>query len=48
MNPALSDLIDALAAAEVVDYLSAQPVPGNDPGPARSERPASDDAQQAA
>lgn len=41
-------LIDALAVAEVADYMTAQATAGNDSGPVRSERPASDNAQQAA
>ena len=48
MNPHLAALIDALAVAEVADYLTGQPAPANDPSHDRSERPASDTDRQAA
>lgn len=48
MNPHLAALIDALAVAEVADYLTVQPTPANDPGHDRSERVASDADRQAA
>ena len=48
MSEALLALIDALAAAEVRDYLTAKPAPGNDPAPERSNPPASDTERKAA
>ena len=48
MSPPILRLIDVLAVAEVADYMTAQAATGNDHGRQRSERPASDDAQQAA
>lgn len=44
----LVPLIDALARAEVEDYMTAQAASANDPGQQRSERPASDKPAQAA
>ena len=44
----LFDLIDALAKAEVSDYLTAQATPANDPAYSRSEPLASDSERQAA
>ena len=48
LSPAMLALIDALAAAEVADYMTAQPAPANDPAFNSSERLASDDSAQAA
>lgn len=48
MDARLAALIEALAVAEVADYMTAQATPGNDSSHDRSERPASDDARQAA
>lgn len=41
-------LIDALAVAEVADYMTAQATPANDPAPARSDRLAFDAPAEAA
>lgn len=48
MNPVMLALIEALAAAEVADYMTAQPAPANDPAFDRSERPASAKQAEAA
>lgn len=48
MPAAFLDLLDALAVAEVEDYMTAQATPGNDPGPARPNHPATGDAREAA
>ncbi|HEY1036628.1 MAG TPA: hypothetical protein VGE09_16760 [Pseudoxanthomonas sp.] len=48
MTPALLDLIDALAAAEVASYMHPQAAPANDSAYSRSEPPASEDERQAA
>ena len=44
----LLPLIDALAVAEVSDYMTAQAASGNDSAPERSERPASGERAEAA
>ena len=44
----LLPLIDALADAEVKDYMTAQAAAGNDPERERSERPASGERAEAA
>ena len=48
MSEALLSLIEALAVAEVADYMTAQAAPGNDSSADRSERPASDATAEAA
>jgi hypothetical protein len=48
LSPSLLRLIDALAVAEVADYMTTQAAPGNDSSPERSERPASSGDRQAA
>lgn len=48
LDPRLLALIDALAAAEVADYMAAQPAPANDPDRSRPNPPATGSAQEAA
>ena len=48
MNAGLMALIDALACAEVADYLTAQTAAANDPGDERSDHPATDHPAKAA
>lgn len=48
LAPAMLALIDALAVAEVADYMTAQAAPGNDSSAPSSERPATDADAQAA
>lgn len=48
VNAGLLALIDALACAEVVDYLTAQGAAANDLGDERSDHPATDQPAKAA
>lgn len=48
LSPAMLALIDALARAEVADYMTAQAAPANDPSHDGSERLATDAPAEAA
>lgn len=48
MTPELLSLLEVLAELEVRNYLHPEAAPGNDPGPASPDRPASAADREAA